>query len=300
MHQHIFVLILLFSSKSQIQHFLHFDQDCYYYLDFINCRQFLVKSEGEENHVDPFESEERYKEVDLPVLQEGMDYEDNSAWYGDYNLSAEESSDYADESGGNKKCKTIDGPGVGKPCIFPFIFHEKEYNMCTLDGNDDVHEKWCSTKVDDDGVHVSGTWGRCSKECQGVDYEDYQKQECDTDEHGVKCFIPFSYMGMMYHGCITNDGEKPWCTPKDPSIESGFKRANCSQSCPRDDILSSVKLSPEEIIATLKTTPKVFSKTEKEENCYEVLGVHNMTQVGYTLRRNEKCKNSKFIFCIQG
>jgi len=242
--------------------------------DFIN----LVKSKAEESDEDPFKSEEEYKEVDLPVDGEGTDYNVHYSLYEDYVLTAEEGNNYADDSGGNKNCKTIDGPGKGKPCIFPFIYQEKEYNTCTKDGDDEVHEYWCSTKVDD-GVHVSGEWGRCSKRCQGVDYEHFVKQDCDTEEPGVKCFIPFSYMGFMYHGCINSDGEKPWCTPKDPDSKSGFKKANCSESCPTDHILSTVKLSQEEIIATLKTNPKVFSKIEKGEDCYEVLGSHNMTKI---------------------
>ena len=111
-----------------------------------------------------------------------------------------------------ESCKTIDGPGVGKPCIFPFIFSltGRSYNSCTKDGDDSVKEYWCSTKVDDDGVHVSGNFGFCSKECPGVEHEGYEKIECDTEEPGIHCTIPFSYRGFTYHGCIKTDGEKYW------------------------------------------------------------------------------------------
>ena len=38
------------------------------------------------------------------------------------------------------------------------------FNACTtLDSPEKVH--WCSTKVNEDGVHVYGNWGDCSPEC---------------------------------------------------------------------------------------------------------------------------------------
>ena len=158
---------------------------------------------------------------------------------------------------------------------------EKKYNMCTKDGDADVHEKWCSTKVDGDGVHISGNWGKCSIACQGVDYSDFEPQYCDTEDSGGKCFIPFFYMGFYYHGCITrSDGEKPWCTVTDQDAESGFKRAKCSKSCPTDILLSSVKLSTEEIIASLKKTPVVVSKVEEGEDCQKAFSLEKMKKVG--------------------
>ena len=54
---------------------------------------------------------------------------------------------------------------------------------------------------------------------------------------------------------------------------------NCSQSCPTDNILATVKLSAEEIIATLKTTPKVFSMIEKGGVCEDALTHHAMAKV---------------------
>jgi len=260
MHKTIFFLIFILSN-------------------YINCRLFLVKTKAEKNGNDYLQSEEEYKEVDLPVYEEGKDYEDNNAWYGDYGLTPEDGYDYADESGGNKNCKTIGGARKGKPCIFPFKYGEKEYNTCTKDGDDDVHEKWCSTKVDGDGVHISGEWGKCSIGCAGVDYADFEPQYCDTEESGEKCFIPFAYKGFSYHGCVTSNGEKPWCTVKDQDAEKGFKKANCSKSCPTDFLLTSVKLSTEEIIASLKTTPIVVSKVEKGEKCEEALSLKKLKKI---------------------
>ena len=153
--------------------------------------------------------------------------------------------------------------------------------------------------VDDKGEHISGQWGKCSKGCQGVDYEDFGNQECDTEEPGKKCFIPFSYKGFSVYGCITTDGENPWCILKDPDAEKGFKKANCSQSCPRDDFLSSVKLSPEEIIETLKTTPKVLSKIEQGEKCHTALPSYkDMQKVGKKIPNMEKVFFYNQIFMV--
>jgi len=256
MHKHVFALIVIFSN-------------------FINCRHFQVKSKEEEYGDDPFQSEEEYKEVDLPVDGEGTDND----LYEVYALTAEVGNNYDDESGGNKNCKTIGGARKGKPCIFPFKYGDKEHHTCTKDGDDDVHEKWCSTKVDGDGVHVSGEWGKCSIGCAGVDYADFEPQYCDTEESGEKCFIPFSLKGFTYHGCVTSDGGKPWCTIKDQDAEKGFRRANCSKSCPRDMLLSSIKLSTEEIIASLKTTPNVVSKMEEGEKCEDALSFEKMKKI---------------------
>ena len=65
-----------------------------------------------------------------------------------------------------KGCKTTaDGPQVSTPCIFPFSFKGTEYNECIFESGDDT--PWCSTKVDENGKHVSGknNWGYCEESC---------------------------------------------------------------------------------------------------------------------------------------
>ena len=42
-------------------------------------------------------------------------------------------------------CKAVNGPGVGKPCIFPFIVLGKSHTSCTLAGGKDVNKLWCSS-----------------------------------------------------------------------------------------------------------------------------------------------------------
>ena len=62
-----------------------------------------------------------------------------------------------------KDCMTISGPSSNVPCIFPFTFNYVTHHECLVD-NDGA---WCSTEVDDDGVHVSGQgkWGICGPGC---------------------------------------------------------------------------------------------------------------------------------------
>ena len=63
---------------------------------------------------------------------------------------------------------TISGPSSNTPCIFPFTFNDVTYHECILD-NDGA---WCSTEVDNDGIHVSGQgkWGICGPECPIREY----------------------------------------------------------------------------------------------------------------------------------
>jgi len=57
-------------------------------------------------------------------------------------------------------CFVSRGPAAGEPCVFPFKHNGRTYTACTdwVYANPPQPEgtKWCSTKVDDDGVHVNG------------------------------------------------------------------------------------------------------------------------------------------------
>ena len=47
---------------------------------------------------------------------------------------------------------------INSRCVFPFIYKGKTYEQCT---REDHHEPWCATKVDSNGVLVTGRWGPC-------------------------------------------------------------------------------------------------------------------------------------------
>ena len=52
-------------------------------------------------------------------------------------------------------------------CVFPFTFKNFTYNGCPTDPNDES-KRWCSTKTDENGVHITGggNWGHCTPGCQ--------------------------------------------------------------------------------------------------------------------------------------
>ena len=63
-------------------------------------------------------------------------------------------------------CVTVEGEDIGANCVFPFILMGvKHYGCTTIDGSE---LPWCSTLVDDDGVHVGGKgkWGDCGPTCK--------------------------------------------------------------------------------------------------------------------------------------
>ena len=183
----------------------------------------------------------------------------------------------------NNSCKAIDGPGVGKPCIFPFTYRGHVYNTCTADHPYDDHFIWCSTKLDGNGEHVSGTWGICSLGCPGTEHE----RKCDTEEQGIQCTFPFSFMGFSYKGCIKRPWQdKHWCVVKDEMATTAkrFRRVNCSESCPTENMLTNVTLSPKEITEKLKTNTDAFTAIHRGGNCEDYLASYNMTKVRKTER----------------
>lgn len=50
-----------------------------------------------------------------------------------------------------------EGTAHGEPCIFPFLFQDKEYSDCTTDGREDGR-LWCATTYDYD---QEKKWGFC-------------------------------------------------------------------------------------------------------------------------------------------
>jgi len=66
-------------------------------------------------------------------------------------------------------CATIAGGAApsGRACVFPFKLSGKTYNACTSDLDVDGRF-WCSTQVDNQGNHVTGTWGYCNSKCAGA------------------------------------------------------------------------------------------------------------------------------------
>ena len=64
-------------------------------------------------------------------------------------------------------CTTVSGSNPNAECIFPFKFLNVTYHQCTTAGNDEGDiTAWCSTLVDDSGIHGGGGfWGNCGSDC---------------------------------------------------------------------------------------------------------------------------------------
>ena len=64
-------------------------------------------------------------------------------------------------------CIAVDGPGMGKPCIFPFKDDKgKEHHKCILDADRWHHQErdYCATDVN--ANNVTKVWGKCHPNCE--------------------------------------------------------------------------------------------------------------------------------------
>ena len=62
---------------------------------------------------------------------------------------------------------SADSADPEKECTFPFTFNNFTYYGCPTDPVD-ATKRWCSTKTDENNVHVEGntTWGYCTSGCR--------------------------------------------------------------------------------------------------------------------------------------
>ena len=58
-------------------------------------------------------------------------------------------------------CKTNGGNQTNQICKFPFKWNGYTYESCVFK----KHGAWCSTKVDSNGTHIQGYWGKCENHC---------------------------------------------------------------------------------------------------------------------------------------
>ena len=64
-----------------------------------------------------------------------------------------------------------------QPCIFPFQYLGQTFYNCTILKDPD-DKPWCSTKVDEDGTHVTsgGYWGHCGQDCVEKEVTDLKSE----------------------------------------------------------------------------------------------------------------------------
>lgn len=114
-------------------------------------------------------------------------------------------------------------------CVFPFIHDDVAYYGCVIDPIDET-KRWCSTKTEENGLHINGNWGYCPPSCKKAeenldkDDEDYDGEEeadvcltsLDSKDPEKECVFPFTYNNFTYNGCPTDpeDETKRWCSTK--------------------------------------------------------------------------------------
>jgi len=173
-------------------------------------------------------------------------------------------------SGLGDKCTTVDGPVVDAECVFPFVYKGITHRRCTTS---DRGQPWCSTHVNSEHQFLRRLWGFCHEDCpvepdvevraknrkpgrrpvrpmtnvpdpmvQVRDYSDEVKEslpheDCWTvagPEVGKNCVFPFYFEDEDFHGCVSVNGERPWCATAVDEIEDflpgrwGF----CGEDCP--------------------------------------------------------------------
>ena len=125
------------------------------------------------------------------------------------------------------ECLTTSGPSSGMKCIFPFKFRGETYNACKSDISPAPNgDPWCSTKVDNDGVHIGGqgNWGVCSQACPVTSVKE-----------GCNCVFPFRYEGISHNACTYESTlNASWCSTAndDQGNQIDGYWATCSQECP--------------------------------------------------------------------
>ena len=91
------------------------------------------------------------------------------------------------------------------PCVFPFTHGGITHTECTGGG----FKPWCSTKTDENGVHVNENWGycnlnKCIAECSSAP-ESRGDRNCDDENNNANC---------EYDGgdCCGENVDTSWCT----------------------------------------------------------------------------------------
>ena len=121
-------------------------------------------------------------------------------------------------------------------CVFPFTFYDVEYTGCTTIGGP---RPWCSTRVNENGVHVGGHWENCGSECPTgpkptMSTEPPSTTPTDKSSCG-NCVFPFTFWDVEYTACTTIDGDpKPWCSTRvnENGVYVGGYWEYCGSECP--------------------------------------------------------------------
>ena len=95
------------------------------------------------------------------------------------------------------------GASPGKECIFPFKFRGVTHNACAQPFTSG-YEPWCSTKVDDDGVHMGAQdWGDCNENCPKeftTNLTQVQPRDLDLAKHLLAMHKSGKQHGIIFVG----------------------------------------------------------------------------------------------------
>lgn len=129
-------------------------------------------------------------------------------------------------------CLTVGMPGQsrGKKCVFPFRYKDVQYHSCT---QEDHHNVWCATKVDDEGKFIKGEWGECSSSPQCIRQDLCRTKIPHSSDAGPSCVFPFKYGGHEFKTCIWAPDalEKGfWCATAVDNKGEMAEWANCEKT----------------------------------------------------------------------
>uniref|UniRef100_A0A8C4Q8D2 Fibronectin type-II domain-containing protein n=1 Tax=Eptatretus burgeri TaxID=7764 RepID=A0A8C4Q8D2_EPTBU len=113
---------------------------------------------------------------------------------------------------------TTGGNAEGKPCVFPFTYGARTYNICTTDGRSD-QERWCATT---DNYNTDLKYGFCPNSVLTT---------VGGNSGKSPCFFPFNFLGRSYNACTSAgrfDG-KLWCSTT-ADYENDQKWGFCTSS----------------------------------------------------------------------
>eukprot|EP00092_Neocalanus_flemingeri_P039361 GFUD01042856.1.p1 GENE.GFUD01042856.1~~GFUD01042856.1.p1 ORF type:complete len:229 (+),score=41.36 GFUD01042856.1:66-689(+) len=128
----------------------------------------------------------------------------------------------------NRSCLTTGG----RPCVFPFRYHNISYSACTWrDGHKTQGVPWCSLSVNENGDHVNSQGGRGST-------WDFCSGDCITSHLECSPVTPDCSNSSILQQCVessvsTGDHVATWCVTMRDKKHGGEKtiHVKCAEDC---------------------------------------------------------------------
>jgi len=149
--------------------------------------------------------------------------------------------DYEYDQGETLCLTSKDSKDPEKECVFPFTHVEEDgnftYHGCPTDPQDKTR-RWCSTKTDENGVHINGidAWGYCTPGCNPEIFEDELliATEAEKDIQTKTCDYTacnaFTYKLNLFDTIVTY-GQCQYPAGVDGANEDFFCFVNSDSAC---------------------------------------------------------------------